>query len=544
MEAAPPTSAAPTDAPVSSTRDLLASKALALIPSILAREDRNPHSPTYGCFDRDYWHHRSIDFPAGSAAEAVLPLALAWALPLPGNAFHRRPELARCIEAGIRYAARSTHSDGSCDESSPFERSTSAASASLLACMDAYHLLGLNDVELLQFFTRRADWLSRHRPRNPSASDLALASLALREAGRLLDSDRWEDATANHIQRLLAMQDKEGWFAENGGTDARDLTLILGLIAQLHHESPSAELRAALTKGIEFAANLVHPDGSFAMGYTSAAPAEFHPHGFEIAGHWFPDALEINGQVLDGLRRETGHCNTDFPVLVRRCWSFLLAWQHWVHARPALRPRPAGRQYFKNAGLLIDRRDGCELHVSVKLGGSFGLWRHGRRLAADSNFSMQVQRRTTCLSAIAAHTGRHDVHLDGHTIVIRGRLRITDHSRMSTTGLVLRRMVMCSLGRLLPRMPSISNGHRSSTRAGTPFRFTRTLSWEDGKLHVTDELFGKKGWANVRAVAIACAPGGDHAGASVLAQLQQWVDLTGQVHELEPDSPLRIERIF
>ena len=33
----------------------------------------NPHSPTYGCFDRNYWHYRIIDFPSGMAQEFVLP---------------------------------------------------------------------------------------------------------------------------------------------------------------------------------------------------------------------------------------------------------------------------------------------------------------------------------------------------------------------------------------------------------------------------------------------------------------------------------------
>jgi hypothetical protein len=78
-------------------------------------------------------------------------------------------------------------------------------------------------------------------------------------------------------------------------------------------------------------------------------------------------------------------------------------------------------------------------------------------------------------------------------------------------------------------------------------RFIRKLSWEAGKLHVTDELHARKGWANVRAVAIACSPAGnrpDETEASALAQLQQWMDLTEQLHELPLDAPLRIDRVF
>ena len=47
------------------SRDPLAAAALADIPKILTLQDRNPHSPTYGCFDRNYWHYKIIDFPRG-----------------------------------------------------------------------------------------------------------------------------------------------------------------------------------------------------------------------------------------------------------------------------------------------------------------------------------------------------------------------------------------------------------------------------------------------------------------------------------------------
>ena len=46
------------------SRDLFAQEALAQIPKILTLGDRNPHSPTYGCFDRNFWHYKIIDFPS------------------------------------------------------------------------------------------------------------------------------------------------------------------------------------------------------------------------------------------------------------------------------------------------------------------------------------------------------------------------------------------------------------------------------------------------------------------------------------------------
>src|SRR5262245_56533957 len=97
-------------------RELFARAALAEIPKILTLLDRNPHSPTYGCFDRNFWHYRLIDFPSGMAQEMVLPLALAHEIPFPDNPYHRQPAIKQWSEAGILYAARSAHRDGSCDD--------------------------------------------------------------------------------------------------------------------------------------------------------------------------------------------------------------------------------------------------------------------------------------------------------------------------------------------------------------------------------------------------------------------------------------------
>ena len=95
-------------------RDLLARAALHQIPKILTLQDRNPHSPTYGCFDRAYWHYKIIDFPSGMAQELVWPLALAYALELPDNPFHGRPAVREWVAAGVRFAARSAHPDRRC----------------------------------------------------------------------------------------------------------------------------------------------------------------------------------------------------------------------------------------------------------------------------------------------------------------------------------------------------------------------------------------------------------------------------------------------
>src|SRR3954465_216511 len=109
------------------SRGLFAQAALALIPKILTLQDRNAHSPTYGCFDRNFWHYKIIDFPSGMAAEFVWPLALAYSMQVEGKAYAEQPALREWIVAGMRYAAAIADDDGSCDDYFPFEKAAGAA---------------------------------------------------------------------------------------------------------------------------------------------------------------------------------------------------------------------------------------------------------------------------------------------------------------------------------------------------------------------------------------------------------------------------------
>ena len=69
--------------PAPGHRDWYAFEAMRSLPHLLTLVDRNPLSPTFGCFDREYWHYRTVDFPCGMSQEMCLPLALAWARGLP-----------------------------------------------------------------------------------------------------------------------------------------------------------------------------------------------------------------------------------------------------------------------------------------------------------------------------------------------------------------------------------------------------------------------------------------------------------------------------
>ncbi|MDB6154861.1 MAG: hypothetical protein JWL90_3314 [Chthoniobacteraceae bacterium] len=528
------------------SRELFAREALAQIPKILTLQDRNAHSPTYGCFDRNFWHYKIIDFPSGMAAEFVWPLALAYSLPLEGNAFYQQAAIREWVEAGILYAARSAHPDGSCDDYFPFEKAAGAAAFSLLACMESYTLLGLKNAEMLAFFRKRADWLADHHESGRLTNHQALIVLCLEKAGRLLSTGHWDKLKAMRLERVLEWQNEEGWFQEYEGCDPGYHTLTIGILAQLFELTPSGRLEAAIKKAIAFAADFVHPDGSFGGEYTSRNTYNFFPHGFEVAGRWLPEALVINERFLVGLSAGLGSCYADDHIIGHHTWSYLLTYQHFVAERPVVPAHPEGRLYYKNAGIVIERRGDSTLYLALNKGGVFKYFAGNKLVQSDTHFSAMIDDGKL-RNAVAHLVGSYPVELKPDSISITGNLGWAKTKGMTTFNLLVLRGLMFTVGRFHPDLiRKLLQKLLITGKKAAPLSFSRRFAWEGGRLKVDDEL-STSSWEKVRAVGIGALQTSIYVVMSrtyQAGQLQPWLDLSSQVRKLKAGEPLRVERIF
>lgn len=527
-------------------RGVFARHALANIPKILTLLDRNPHSPTYGCFDRNYWHYRIIDFPSGMAQEFVWPLALVHELDLPANPYYRRPVVREWVRAGIAFAARAAHRDGSCDDYFPFERATGAAAFSLLACVESYRLLALEDPDALRFFERRADWLADHEESGRLTNHHALVVLSLELLSKMLDTNRWQRAKERRLAQVLSWQSSEGWFQEYEGCDPGYHTLTISCLARLLQLTPeNPELRRSIVAAVRTAAEFMHPDGSYGGEYGSRNTYNFFPHGFELAGRWLPEALSINDRFLAGAANGYIPCYEDDHLVGHHTWNYLLAWRDFAVERPRLQPRPAGRVLLGEAGLLVDRREGTELYLSLAKGGVFKLFRDARLVASDTQVSLRLGPVRRARTAVANLPAEARATVGADEIVIQGRLGWAKQPRMTPQRLVLLRVVMLSLGRWFPNLVRRLLQRMIITGVvPSPVAFTRRLRWEGGRWHVVDEIRAPD-WAAVHGAGIGCDQTSVYGVMSRTfhpSQLVPWLDLTAAARGLELGESLRVER--
>lgn len=526
-------------------RALLAAEALAHLPKLLMLQDRSPTSPTFGCFDRGYWHMRTSDFPCGITQTFLLPLALAYSLPIPGSPYYQQPELRRWAIAGVRFAARSAHPDGSCDDYYPFERASGAAAFSLFACLEAAEMFALwDDAEITAFLEKRARWLAQHEESGRLSNHEAIIIACLARLAEKFGGE-WPGLMQARAKRLLGWQSAEGWFDEYGGMDPGYLTLTIAMLTDADRRFPALGLRDPIRAAIRFLSHCIAPDGSLGGEWTSRATVNFFPHGLEMAGAWEPLALQIADVGYRRFASRTQPCHADDRIGGHHVWSQLLAWREWQPARPAPLTFEEGLHDFAQAQVRIQQKGALRLICGWSRGGAFRLFDGARLLHADTGPSLRLADGRV---AIANLDGATVVERCEDRLVIEAPLAYAKSTLLTPFKSIVLRAIMLTAGRFFPDLVRRMLQKLLVTgRKDAPFHFRRALVWDGDALVVEDELRARQGWQGVG----EAGQSGFQVGLTTVmarvwepAQFQEWQDLTARIAALGPDEPLVVRQVF
>lgn len=412
-------------------RDVYAATALAAVPRLLASVDRNPYSATYGCFDREYWHYRTSSFPSEMYQEAVLPLALAYRYAFPGNRWHAAPRLKELAIAAMRFAARSSHRDGSCDDYYPFERAFGAAVFSLQAAAQAYLLLELDEPMLRAWLVRRARWAARHGETGRLTNHHALAAWGLHGVFQLTGAREFAQARDALVARVLAWQSPEGWFAEYDGADPGYQTLTIECLAKLARAASYPCLAERLDRAVSFARWFLHPDRTYGGAYGSRGTVQCYPHGLELLAATHADAADLADAHLRLLAEARQPPYADDRLYVHRLASLLAAWLDWSPSRPpAQNARPRAR-YFPQAGLLVH---GSPSHSTIVSTARGGVLRHQSAHALTWDTGLVLRTTDGRLAVSQLHDHRRHVHWQPVPARRAGPVQATPHDAPAACG--------------------------------------------------------------------------------------------------------------
>lgn len=290
-------------------KDTYACLALEQIPRLLGNQDRNPFSPTYGCFHRDYWLDKTSDFPDAVRQFGVHALALVYRHEFPGNIYKGKSKIRDWTVAALDYWASIQHGDGSFDEFYPYERGWAGPTAfTTYTVVEALSLLG-EDVpsetaERVRLAVRRAAYFiaQGQQEEDHLANHHAVACLAVWKAYRLLNDptlkvgyDRlWDGFRGYH-------NSTEGWSREYDGVDPGYLSATVSFLSKIYKENSDPEILDVLRQSIHYCAYFVYPNGFYAGSLGSRNTLHFYPHGFEIMGDQLPMAAAVSEAMLSAL---------------------------------------------------------------------------------------------------------------------------------------------------------------------------------------------------------------------------------------------------
>lgn len=529
-------------------RDLYAQVGLAQIPHILSMVDRNPLSPTYGCFDRSFWHYKTSSFPSGMYQEFVLPLALVYLYDFPGGGpYMNQPRIRELVVAGIGYAQRFCHKDGSCDDYFPFERALGATAFSLYAATESYLLLGLEDADMVDFFRRRALWLMDYHESGQLSNHQALTVLALYNVYRITADPQFWSGARKRLEMLLQWQTAEGWFPEYEGCDPGYLTATIDFLAKYHKESQDSLVLAPLTAAVSFASQFMHPDGSYGGEYGSRNTSLFFPHGFELMAAFLPEARRVADlYLMKGIYEDRRVHLDDDRLCGHLTYNHLQAYLDFSQGPRGLSPAPISEsRYWEGARLYVHRDERCFAVVSAAKGGVIRLYVNGKLAYADSGIIIRLVNSTTLVSHLI---DKYDINVRADGMEVSGHLGKCSYRLPRVLSQALFHLGMLAAGRwgsnlirrLLQRL--LIMGKRNH-----PMEFRRTITFGQ-QVVLVDEIWKDNRRGTGRNIEAMYA-GTDHTSIYVAASqiyqqscLLPWTDYGEFREELNRDGYVRIER--
>ena len=268
---------------MSETPEEYAPRLAVLIDRILSLWNANPHSDQYGCFDRNFWHFRTlVDFPSATYQQPVLGLAR---LATAEGPWRNLPLLNQAVRSGVLYWCSIQNRDGSLNEYYQNDRSFCPTAFTTFAIADAImqapHLFSDSESDrIVGHLVKSARWLDRHT--FDIVQNQMIASLNSIERVARLSGDRLLAENADRrLERVLASQNEEGWFPEYSGADIGYSFKQLDLLACYHDLTGRAEVLSAAGRLAAFIAHFLHPDGSAGGEYGSRATQHVFPFGVE-----------------------------------------------------------------------------------------------------------------------------------------------------------------------------------------------------------------------------------------------------------------------
>ncbi len=459
-----------------------------LVPRLLTQLERDPDSPNFGCFDRDFWHYKIRDFSSVILQQGGLCVAALSCLDLPGNPLFKHDLADTWADGALAFLFQRQLKSGGFEEYYPFESGYPPAAFGLYATGLRQCERGF--VELSEPMTKAiqkvCDWLLSNpetQALNQEAAGLCALAYCSRIPGVSVDANQLEERLGNFYKA----QSDEGWFPEYGGPDLGYLCVTLDCLWDLHALTGDTRAWAAMKRAVVYVATMFALGGRIPAMINSRNTDYLVPYGLTRLGQSDPLASACVHAML-GRMAEPDHFlhSTDDRYLCHYIGqSFFRALNYLDNlAEPAPLPcEEDGEFFFVEAGQYVRHVDGTSLFFAGKKGGVCYLFGPDGLKDADFGWRIDVGARQG-VTHWQSDSWEVAYLKQGETVLMSiGTMHVQGFAKSSPLRhLALRVLSFCFGNRLIPFLKKKLIFRASSL----PIRFERELRIGMAGLSLTD----------------------------------------------------------
>ncbi|MDP4012412.1 MAG: hypothetical protein Q8R00_02295, partial [Candidatus Nanoarchaeia archaeon] len=439
--------------------------------------DRNPLSETYGCFDRQYWHYRTVDFPTARSQEAVLTLALLYNVK--GTKYYQSPLLLKWINAALEFWTKIQSNNGSFSEWYPHENSFVATAFSSYTISETILLMKdkiRKGNTLLNALEKACNWLSTKTESTVQNQESGMI-ITFYNTYLITNNKHYKELAEEKVKKMLNRQTKEGWFYEYGGADIGYLSLTIDYLAKYYKKSKDKNALKMLNNAIDFISNFIHPNLTFGGEYASRNTEYIIPHGFEIMSRKNRKAAAISTAIKEALNKNTTIApkSLDDRYLTYILYNWLQAYLDSTNKKVKI--TIPNFQNFKEAGIIIINNKDYYLVLNYKKGGSFKLFfKKSNKVVYDSGIQI-ISGKKKFTSGLL--TDNNLVVVDKDSIKIYGSLQKVKGQVLTPGKNICLRLFQMFLGRFQPialLIKSLLRGSLITINKPSKYKFSREIT--------------------------------------------------------------------
>jgi len=363
--------------------------ALAQYRRVLTQMDRDPDSPTFGCFDRNYWHYKIRDFPSSILQQGVFTIEAVRKGRLPGVS--APASVMDWSVAAVNALSRQVNRFGAVDEYYPFEHSYPAAAFGLLAAARVAFDWSRESPATLD----RIEWaglvrLARHllgRVESQASNQQAAGLAALALAARVRQFGIEPSEVTPKARAFFASQHEEGWFDEYGGPDCGYLSVTIDALMDYHEATGDPAALSAATRALDFLCTMMGCDGRLPSTLNSRNTDYVVPCGIIRLAATSPKASWLAHRLFESLGDAAKHFiwATDDRYHLHYIFASVVRSLDYVPAMlpPGPAPELPESQWLAGAGYWIVRRPESTVFAAAHKGGLVRVHRPGQRPICD-----------------------------------------------------------------------------------------------------------------------------------------------------------------